>query len=87
MFYDPPRIPHCPECEKRHLREYEKYGFNIIVGGKYWTIIKEVKACCPIKVNVVNAAGNTVTVEYNGKQYTKGREDFLKSSWRDYDAY
>lgn len=85
--YPYPPQPPCPECEKRNIREFDKYGFNIVVGGKYWTHIKEVKACCPVKVTVVNAIGNNVIVEHNGKQFTKTREEFFKSSWREYDAY
>ena len=92
MHYPPPippmpPIPPCPECEKRNMRELEKYGFNIVIGGKYWTVLKEVKPCCPVKVIIKETAGNKVTVEYNGKQYTKTREEFFKSSWREYDAY
>ena len=82
-----PPQPYCPECEKRNRREYDKYGFSIVVGAKYWTLIKEYKACCPVKVTMVEALGNNVTVEIDGKRFTKTREDFFKSSWRDYEAY
>ena len=90
MYYYPPPPPPpvpCPECEKRNMREFDRYGFTIEVGGRYWTHIKEIKACCPIKVIIKETVGNNVIVEYNGKQYTRTREEFLKSSWREYDAY
>jgi hypothetical protein len=87
MYPPPPPYPYCPECEKRNLREYEKYGFNIVTGAKYWTHIKEIKECCPVKVTVTEAVGNMVTMEINGKKFTKTREEFYKSSWREYDAY
>ena len=48
-----PSPPPCPECERLRKSEYEKYGFNIVIGGKYWTKIPEVRKCCPIKVTVV----------------------------------
>ena len=82
----PPPVP-CPECEKRNMREFDRFGFNIEVGGKYWTHIKEVKACCPIKVRVTNSTYNEITLEVNGKTYVKNRTEFMKSSWRDYDSF
>ena len=86
----PPK-PFCPECEKRNIREFDKYGFNIVKDGKYWTLVKEVKSCCPIKVKVIDAMSNKVSFivvdDSSKKVYTKDRIDFLTSSWRDYDAY
>lgn len=88
MFFPPlPPRPRCPECERLHKSEKERYGFNIIKGYYYWTKIPEVKACCPVKVMVVEATAKTVTVTVNNKTFVKDRTDFLKSSWRDYDSF
>jgi hypothetical protein len=89
MFFPPPPPPRprCPECERLHKSEKERYGFNIIEGYYYWTKIPEVKACCPVKVMVVEATAKTVTVTVNNKTFVKDRTDFLKSSWRDYDSF
>lgn len=78
---------YCPECEKRRKTDLEKYGFNIVEGAYYWTKIPEIKDCCPVKVQLVGSTSNTVTITINNKTYTKDRTEFLKSSWRDYDAY
>lgn len=87
-YHPYPPMPYCPECERRrNTYEYDRYGFNIVVGGTYWSLIKEYKACCPVKVTLVEAIGNDVIVEIDGKRFTKTREDFFKSSWRDYEAY
>ena len=88
MFFPPlPPRSRCPECERLHKSEKERYGFNIIEGYYYWTKIPEVKACCPVKVMVVEATAKTVTVTVNNKTFVKDRTDFLKSSWRDYDSF
>ncbi len=87
MFFPPPPKPRCPECERLYQSEKEKYGFNIVDGYYYWTKIPEVKACCPVKVQVVKSTSRTVTVTVNGKTFTKDRTDFLKSSWRDYESF
>lgn len=78
---------YCPECEKRNKSDYNKYGFNIVKDAKYWTIIKEVKTCCPVKVTLVDYNSTNVILEIDGKQYTKQRDEFMKTSWRDYEAY
>ena len=85
MYQYPP--PYCPECERRNKSDLEKYGFFIQEGCYYWTKIPEVKACCPVKVQVVESSAKTVTMTINGKTFTKDRTDFLKSSWRDYDSF
>lgn len=77
----------CPHCPKTPQMDYYKYGFNLVRGCNYWTIIPEVKACCPIKVTVTDYTNAEVTVTFNGKTYTKSRKDFMESSWRDIDAY
>ena len=88
MFFPPPSPKQrCPECERLYQSEKEKYGFNIVDGCYYWTKIPEVKACCPVKVQVVESTSRTVTVTVNGKTFTKDRTDFLKSSWRDYESF
>lgn len=79
--------PPCPECEKRNRNDLMKYGFNLVEGGYYWTIIPQIKTCCPVKVQLVESTYKSVTVEVNGKNYTKDRTEFMKSSWRDYDAF
>lgn len=79
--------PFCPECEKRNQSDLLKYGFNLVKGSYYWTIIPEIKACCPVKVQLVDSTYNDVTVTINNKTYVKNRTDFMKSSWRDYDAF
>jgi hypothetical protein len=87
-YYPPlPPKPYCPECEKRNMNDLMKYGFNIVDGAYYWTIVPEVKACCPIKVRVTNSTYNEITLEVNGKTYVKNRTEFMKSSWRDYDSF
>lgn len=87
FFPPPPPKQRCPECERLYQSEKEKYGFNIVDGCYYWTKIPEVKACCPVKVQVVESTSRTVTVTVNGKTFTKDRTDFLKSSWRDYESF
>lgn len=87
FFPPPPPKQRCPECERLYQSEKEKYGFNIVDGCYYWTKIPEVKACCPVKVQVVESTSRTVTVTVNGKTFTKNRTDFLKSSWRDYESF
>lgn len=87
FFPPPPPKQRCPECERIYQSEKEKYGFNIVDGCYYWTKIPEVKACCPVKVQVVESTSRTVTVTVNGKTFTKDRTDFLKSSWRDYESF
>ena len=87
FFPPPPPKQRCPECERLYQCEKEKYGFNIVDGCYYWTKIPEVKACCPVKVQVVESTSRTVTVTVNGKTFTKDRTDFLKSSWRDYESF
>ena len=87
IFPPPPPKQRCPECERLYQSEKEKYGFNIVDGCYYWTKIPEVKACCPVKVQVVESTSRTVTVTVNGKTFTKDRTDFLKSSWRDYESF
>ena len=87
FFPPPPPKQRCPECERLYQSEKEKYGFNIVDGYYYWTKIPEVKACCPVKVQVVESTSRTVTVTVNGKIFTKDRTDFLKSSWRDYESF
>ena len=87
FFPPPPPKQRCPECERLYQSEKEKYGFNIVDGCYYWTKILEVKACCPVKVQVVESTSRTVTVTVNGKTFTKDRTDFLKSSWRDYESF
>lgn len=77
----------CPHCPKNNQTDLQKYGFTLYTGGKYWTIIKEIKSCCPIKVILVDHNVNTVTVEVDGKQFTKTRKEFMESSWRDIDSY
>ena len=77
----------CPECERRQRSDYERFGFNIHDGVYYWTKIPEVRTCCPIKVKMESHDATSVTVSYNGTYYTKNRDDFMKSSWRDIDAY
>ena len=62
----PPPRPYCPECEKRNQSEKERFGFNIVDGYYYWTKIPEVKACCPVKVQVIESTSKTVTVTING---------------------
>lgn len=86
MFF-PPSKPYCPECERLRQTEKEKYGFNIVIGCYYWTKIPEVKACCPVKVQVVESTAKTVTVTIKNKTFTKDRTEFLKSSWQDYDSF
>lgn len=86
-MYLPPPKPYCPECERLHKSEFERYGFNILEGCYYWTKIPEVKACCPVKVMVTKSTSRTVTVTVNDKTFTKDRTEFLKSSWRDYDSF
>lgn len=86
-YFPPPPPPPCPECERLRKSEYEKYGFNIVIGGKYWTKIPEVRKCCPIKVTVVESTAKEITVDFNGVKFTKDRVEFLKSSWRDYDSF
>lgn len=87
FFPPPPPKQRCPECERLYQSEKEKYGFNIVDGCYYWTKIPEVKACCPVKVQVIESTSRTVTVTVNGKTFTKDRTDFLKSSWRDYESF
>ena len=87
FFPPPPPKQRCPECDRLYQSEKEKYGFNIVDGCYYWTKIPEVKACCPVKVQVVESTSRTVTVTVNGKTFTKDRTDFLKSSWRDYESF
>lgn len=87
FFPPPPPKQRCPECERLYQSEKEKYGFNIVDGCYYWTKIPDVKACCPVKVQVVESTSRTVTVTVNGKTFTKDRTDFLKSSWRDYESF
>lgn len=87
FFPPPPPKQRCPECERLYQSEKEKYGFNIVDGCYYWTKIPEVKACCPVKVQVVESTSRTVTVTVNGKTFTKDRTDFLRSSWRDYESF
>ena len=89
MFFPPPPPPkpRCPECERLYQSEKEKYGFNIVDGYYYWTKIPEVKACCPVKVQVVESTSRTVTVTVNGKTFTKDRTDFLKSLLLDYESF
>ena len=89
MFFPPPPPPkpRCPECERLYQSERERFGFNIVDGNYYWTKIPEVKACCPVKVQVVESTSRTVTVTVNGKTFTKDRTDFLKSTLRDYDSF
>lgn len=88
MFFPPhPPKQRCPECERLYQSEKEKYGFNIVDGYYYWTKIPEVKACCPVKVQVIESTSRTVTVTVNGKTFTKDRTDFLRSSWRDYESF
>ena len=87
FFPPPPPKQRCPECERLYQGEKEKYGFNIVDGYYYWTKIPEVKACCPVKVQVIESTSRTVTVTVNGKTFTKDRTDFLKSSWRDYESF
>lgn len=78
----------CPHCPKpNNQTDLQKYGFTLYTGAKYWTIIKEIKACCPIKVELVDHNSATVTVEVNGKQFSKSRKEFMETSWRDIDSY
>lgn len=77
--------PHCPQ--KPNQSDLQRYGFTLYNGAQYWTIIKEIKACCPIKVTLVDHTNSIVTVAVNGHQYTKTRKEFMESSWRDIDSY
>lgn len=75
--------PHCPTPQSDQM----KYGFTLNRGAVYWTKINEVKTCCAVKVTLIDYTNATVTVECEGKQYTKQRKDFMESSWRDIDSY
>ena len=77
----------CPNCHGFPQNDQMKYGFTLNRGATYWTKIPEVKTCCPIKVTLVDYTNSSVTVEFNEKQYTKSRKDFMESSWRDIDSY
>lgn len=78
---------YCPECERRNRSDLAKYGFSLHDGYNYWTIIKEVRSCCAIKVQLESHDATSVTVSYNGNLYTKDRGEFMKSSWRDIDSF
>ncbi len=80
-------MSYCPECERLNRSDYERYGFVLSDNCYYWTIIKEVKTCCPVKVKLEKHTATDVIVSYGDKQYTKKRGDFMKSSWRDIDSY
>lgn len=77
----------CPNCEKINRSDFEKYGFNLHDGAYYWTIISEIRSCCPIKVKLESHDALTVTVVIEDKKFTKSRSEFMKSSWRDIEAY
>lgn len=75
---------YCPECE---YREKMEYGFNLVDGVNYYTMLKEIKSCCAIKVTLISHRADHIVFEYNGKQYEKSYKDFMTSSWRDYDSF
>lgn len=63
-------------------KEKEKYGFNVEVGGKYYT--GGTAACCPIKVTVTKVTAEKVFyTDKNDVEHHKAYHDFMTSSWRD----
>ena len=72
----------CPNCQN----DKAKYGFTLEDGGKYMTMVKEIKTCCAVKVKLISHSASEVTfvAEDNNKTYTKTRKDFMTSSWRVY---
>lgn len=63
-------------------KEKEKYGFNVEVGGKYYT--GGTAACCPIKITVKKVTAETIYyTDKNGVEHQKSYHDFMTSSWRD----
>ena len=51
------------------------------------TQLDEVKKCCPVKVFVTRFSTSNVWFTYENKEYSKGRKEFMKSSWRLYDSF
>ena len=77
-------MSYCPECDRR---DYERYGFVLEDGQSYFTTIKEVRPCCPVKVKLISHNSGQIVVDYQGTQYTKTYKDFMTSSWRDFESY
>lgn len=78
----PPPMPPRPPCPHCHSHDLEKYGFELRVGGKYYT--GSGSSCCPIKVTVTQVTATTVTyVDSSGTEHQKDYHDFMTSSWRD----
>lgn len=77
----------CPYCPKHEQSDLYRYGFTLCNGAIYWTIIKEIKTCCPIKVTLIDHTTSNVTVEVNGQRFTKAKKEFMETSWRDIDSY
>lgn len=73
----------CPECEAQRAI----YGFVLEVGGTYMTKVPEIKACCPVEVEVTYISSLKVEFTYKGKEYSMGKKDFLSSSWRKYESF
>lgn len=73
----------CPICTG-----YEQiYGFYLEKNNYYMTKVDEIKKCCPVKVYVTDIVNDIVFFTHNGKEYTKTKIDFYKSSWRLYDSF
>lgn len=73
----------CPECEAQRA----VYGFVLEVGGTYMTKVEEIKACCPVEVEVTEITTLDVKFTHKGKTYKMNKKKFLSSSWRKYDSF
>lgn len=73
----------CPECEAQRA----VYGFTLQKNGVYMTKVPEVKACCPVKVQVTDFDSLKVYFSYANKQYIMPKKQFMSTSWRVYDSY
>lgn len=79
--FPPPPSPRkiCPECRSKNV---EKYGFEPIVGERYYTATKS--ACCPVKVTVTKITATDIYyVDKDGTPNSKTFHEFMTSSWKD----
>lgn len=75
----PPPNKICPECRSKNI---EKYGFEPIVGERYFTATKS--ACCPVKVTITKITTTDIYyVDKNGTENSKSYHEFMTSSWKD----
>ena len=76
----------CLECEARE-RQKTEYGFCLEDGAGYYTLIAEVKTCCPVRVTLKSHCAAECVVDYNGTEYHIPYLQFMRSSWRDYMSF